>query len=145
MAGGRQLQPDGAVLDKILGTKRSLLVLPPDDQPRGPSRLAKAQKVRVGFGSVFLNTFLLQITLNHSCLFFTLKIIQATEELAKEENNCLHLELCNQEGKAMIVSESTREALTQGLMLHEKVRLDSMYYALLPLHLMYSVYYPPTT
>eukprot|EP01084_Bolivina_argentea_P226972 383343_1 len=62
MAGGRQLQPDGAVLEKILGTKRSLLVLPPDDQPRGPSRLAKAQK-----------------------------IIQATEELAKEENNRLHL------------------------------------------------------
>ncbi len=52
MAGGRQLQPDDAVLDTILGTKRSLLVLPPDDESRGPSRLAKAHKVRAFLGSI---------------------------------------------------------------------------------------------
>ncbi len=57
MAGGRQLQPDDAVLDKVLGMKRTLLVLPPDDEPQATSSLAKAQKVIACLGSLFLNTF----------------------------------------------------------------------------------------
>ncbi len=46
------------------------------------------------------------------------------EDFAKEETtNRLNIELRNQEGKTMRVSESTREPLTQELMLHVKVRL----------------------
>ncbi len=55
LAGGRQLQPDDAVLDTILGKKRSLLVLPPDDESREPPlRLAKAHKVRAFLGAIDL-------------------------------------------------------------------------------------------